>query len=166
MIHRRLFPHLHLSLAMWVMWLFLVNDFSAGHIVLGALLAWAIPYLSQAFWPEEMTVRKPWVTLRFFLILFWDIIVANFVVARLILTRRGQLQPAFMVLELELEDDFTITLLATAISISPGTVSVDLSADRRTLLVHSLHVVDVETALADIRRRYESPLKEIFECYR
>ncbi len=164
-MNRRLwFPHLALSGFMWVLWLFLMNEVSAGHIALGAILAWAIPYLTQSFWPEQLTVRKPWVTLRFVAVVLWDIIIANWVVARLILTPARNLRPAFMELQLDVREDFTITLLANTISITPGTVSADLSVDRKTLLIHSLHVDDIDAALAEIKRRYEAPLKEIFEC--
>src|SRR5690606_38785210 len=152
------------SLFMWLLWLLLMNDVSAGHIVLGGLLAWAIPWLTQSFWPEEMTVRKPLVSLKFVLTVLLDIVVANWSVARLILSPAGRLKPAFMVLPLDVKEDFTITLLANTISMTPGTVSTDLSADRKTLLLHALHVEDIDAALADITRRYEAPLKEIFEC--
>jgi multicomponent K+:H+ antiporter subunit E len=75
-----------------------------------------------------------------------------------------KLQPAFMIVPLDIEQDFTITLLASAISLTPGTVSADLDMEGRYLLVHSLHVDDPEAAVAEIKQRYEAPLKEIFEC--
>ena len=161
---RQWFPHIALSLFMWVLWLLLINDISPGHIVLGAVLAWAIPFFTQAFWPEEMTVQKPMVALRFVCVVLWDIVVANWVVARLILSSPAKLKPAFMVLPLDVTEDFTITILANTISMTPGTVSTDLSADRRSLLIHALHVDDIDAALAEIKQRYEAPLKEIFEC--
>lgn len=161
---RQWFPHIALSLSMWVLWLLLMNDLSGGHVVLGGILAWAIPWFTQSFWPEEMTVRKPLVSLKFVLTVLWDIVIANLTVARLILSPTGGLKPAFMVLPLDVKEDFTITMLANTISMTPGTVSTDLSADRRTLLIHSLHVDDIDAALTAIKQRYEAPLKEIFEC--
>lgn len=160
----RWFPHKALSLFMWILWLLLINDITGGHIVLGGFLAWAIPYFTQSFWPEQLSAGRPVLALRFAGLVLWDIIVANWIVARLILSSPKHLKPAFMVLPLDLKDDFTITLLANTISLTPGTVSADLSVDRKSLLVHSLHVDDVDEALAEIKRRYEAPLKEIFEC--
>lgn len=161
---RMWFPHPALSVFMLVLWLLLVNEISGGHIVLGSVLAWAIPYLTQQFWPESMTVRKPWVAIKFVATVLWDIVIANMVLAVLILGPKRKLQPAFMVLPLDIQEEFTITLLASTISLTPGTVSADLDMDAHHLIIHSLHVTDIDAAIAGIKQRYEAPLKEIFEC--
>lgn len=161
---RRWFPHLTLSLFMLVLWLLLVNEISAGQLVLGAILAWLIPWLTQAFWPEYLTLRHPEAALKFILFVLWDIVIANLLLAKRILGPVDKLQPGFLVVPLDIEHEFTITILASAISLGPGTVSADLSMDGHYLLVHSIHITDTETAIADIKQRYEAPLKEIFEC--
>lgn len=161
---RKWLPHKALSLYMWVLWLLLVNDVSAGHMLLGAFLAWLIPYITQGFWPEEMVLRKPAVAARFVLLVLWDIVIANAILAVRILGPTRKLQPAFIEVPLDLKQDFAITLLASTISLTPGTVSSDLSADRSTLLVHVLHVDDMEASVFAMKARYEAPLKEIFEC--
>lgn len=161
---RQWLPHPALSGYMWILWLLLVNDFSAGHIVLGAALAWFIPFLTQRFWPEAMKMHRPLLAARFVLLVLWDIVVANAVLAVRILGPSSRLRPAFMLLPLDLQQDFAITLLASTISLTPGTVSADLSADRKALLIHVLHVDDIEESIHAIKNRYEAPLKEIFEC--
>jgi multicomponent K+:H+ antiporter subunit E len=161
---RRLLPHPGLSLFMWALWLLLINQASVGHLLLGALLAWLIPYLTQEFWPEATVMHKPLVAVRFVLVVLWDIVVANVILAVRILGPIDKLRPAFMTMPLDLEQDFAITLLASTISLTPGTVSADLSNDRKTLLIHSLHVDDVEAAVREMKTRYEDPLKEIFAC--
>jgi multicomponent K+:H+ antiporter subunit E len=72
------------------------------------------------------------------------------------------LQPAFFIVHLELTNPVAITVLANTITLTPGTVSADLSSRQERLLVHGLHVPDIEAAIADIKQRYEAPLKEIF----
>lgn len=161
---RRCWPRPVLSWVLWVLWLLLVNQISFGQMVLGAFWAWVIPFYTHTFWPGVMHLRKPLLALRFFGLVLWDILVANWVVARLILGSEKRLQPAFMRLPLDVREDFTITLLASTISLTPGTVSADLSIDRKYLLVHALHVDDEQEAIAQIKQRYEAPLKEIFEC--
>jgi multicomponent K+:H+ antiporter subunit E len=161
---RRIWPRPLLSGWLWVLWLLLVNELSGGHMLLGAFWAWLIPFCTHDFWPGVMSLRKPALALKFLGVVLWDILVANWIVARLILRPAASLQPAFMLLPLDVQDDFTITLLASTISITPGTVSADLSTDRRHLLIHTLHVEDEEAAIAQIKQRYEAPLKEIFEC--
>jgi len=161
---RRWFPHPALSVFMLLLWLLLANSISLGQWLLGAILAWLIPWLAQGFWPEALQLRRPLVLVKFAMLVLWDIVIANLVLAVRILGPLHKLQPAFMKVPLDIEHEFTITLLASTISLTPGTVSADLNMAERYLLVHSLHVVDVEAEIASIKQRYEAPLKEVFEC--
>ena len=161
---QHLLPHPLLSAILVVVWLLLVNDLSAGHLILGALLGWAVPLYTARFWPDRVRVRRPLLLLRFLAVVLYDIVVANVAVARLILGRQERLQPAFVVLPLRLRSDVAISLLANTISLTPGTVSTYLSADRRCLIIHSLHTTDPDELLATIRQRYETPLKETLEA--
>lgn len=161
---RKWLPHPALSVFMWGLWLLLMNDISGGHIVIGALLAWFIPWITYPFWPESTPIRKPLVVLRFLMHVVLDILIANYMLMLRILGPTRNLHPAFLTFPLEVKNDFTITILASTISLAPGTVSANLSSDRKSLLVHVLNVNDVEMAANDIKRRYEAPLKEIFEC--
>jgi len=89
--------------------------------------------------------------------------VANLQVARLILFRRSdQLRVRWVTLPLELRSPEAITVLAGTITMTPGTVSCDLSADGRSLLVHCLDAPDAEEAVRQMKVRYEARLKEIF----
>jgi multicomponent K+:H+ antiporter subunit E len=74
------------------------------------------------------------------------------------------LRPAFVEIPMLLEDELALTMLASIISLTPGTVSADLSDDRKTLLVHGLDVDDEATLVAQIKLRYEAPLLEVFAC--
>ncbi|MCU0809811.1 MAG: Na+/H+ antiporter subunit E [Thiobacillaceae bacterium] len=160
---RRLLPHPLLTVALLVLWLLLVNQLSAGHLVLGALLGWLIPFVTSGFWPEQIRIRHPLTLLRYLVILVVDIVRGSFHVAHLILSGPRRLRPAFVEVPLALKTDLAISLLANTISLTPGTVSAWLSADKRTLIVHTLDTGDRDALVAEIKQRYEAPLKKIFE---
>ncbi|MWV15919.1 Na+/H+ antiporter subunit E [Pseudomonas sp. L-22-4S-12] len=160
----RWLPHPLLSLCLLGLWLLLVNQFSVGHLLLGAVLGWLIPLISRVFWINPPRVERPWLLCKFLLLVLGDIVVANLQVARLILNPRSQLRPAFVEIPVLLEDELALTMLASIISLTPGTVSADLSDDRRTLLLHCLNVPDEEALVAEIKQRYEAPLREVFAC--
>jgi multicomponent K+:H+ antiporter subunit E len=160
----RLLPHPILSVSLLVLWLLLTNTLSAGHLVLGILLGWAVPLYTARFWPEQVRLRRPLRFARFALVVLYDIVVANLTVARLILGPTERLQPAFLTMSLQLRSEVAISLLASTISLTPGTVSAFLSADRRHLIIHSLHATDPDEVIETIRRRYEQPLKETLEA--
>lgn len=161
---RHWFPHKMLSVYMVIVWLLLNNSIAPGQVLLGAFLAWLIPWLTQAFWPEVLHIRKPLLVMKMGVIIFYDIIIANLILAVRILGPVDKLQPAFVKVPLDIDHDFTIALLASIISLTPGTVSADVSKDGRYLLLHCLHVTDVEVEIRLVKERYETPLKEIFEC--
>jgi multicomponent K+:H+ antiporter subunit E len=163
-MHARLFPHPILSIVVAMVWILLANDFSLGHLVLGTFLGWAIPKLTSAYWPDRPVLKRPGAVLSYILIVQWDIIVSNIQVAYWVLFRRGRtLRSRFITVPLDLTTAEAITALAGTITLTPGTVSADLSADGRALLVHCLETDDPEGTVAQIKSRYERRLKEIFE---
>jgi len=160
---RHLLPHPLLTLALALIWLLLVNSFTVGQALLGLLLGWAIPVFTRRFWPDRVRIARPWWLVFFLVKLLWDILVANVVVALLILGGRRFARPAFVPVPLELRTELAIGILANTVSLTPGTVSAWLSPDRRTLLVHGLRVKDPDALAREIKTRYERPLRDIFE---
>ena len=157
-----LFPHPILSIILVLTWLMLNNTISAGHIVLGSIFATLIPWLTQRFWPEQVCLGKWSTILKFSLLVGYDIIVSNIFVAKLILGKNSDLKPDFLEIPLEIRHPLGLSILASTISLTPGTVSVDLNDDRSILIVHALHVDDVKAEIETIKNRYEKPLMEIF----
>lgn len=157
-------PHPLLSIALFVMWLMLNGTIHIAHVLLGAFLGWAIPWLTRSLWTRKLHLTNGMVALRLFVIVLYDIVRANITVAFLVLGPVSKLRPAFIELPLDLKEPFAISALASIITLTPGTVSCSVSEDRRTLLVHALDVDDVEAAIVEMKTRYEAPLKEIFEC--
>jgi multicomponent K+:H+ antiporter subunit E len=161
---RRLVPAPFLSLVLGAAWLALNGSASAGHLVLGTLLALAIPWFTERFRPERPRPRRPAVMARLALRVLWDIVLSNIEVARSILGPEAAIRPQFVWVPLELRDPHGIVTLAGIITMTPGTLSADLSADRRHLLVHAFNVSDAAALVADIKARYETPLREIFDA--
>jgi multicomponent K+:H+ antiporter subunit E len=158
------FPHPILSLVIWVVWILLVNEVSAGHIVLGAFLAWAIPRFTAVYWPDRPRIRRFGVVLAYTGIVLKDIVVSNVQVAYWVMFRKGDsLRSTFVTVPLDLRTGEAITTLAVTITLTPGTVSADLSADGRALLVHCLEAPDPDDVVRTIKDRYERRLLEIFE---
>ena len=139
------------------------SSLGPGHILLGLLLGWLIPLFTRRFWPETLQFHAPLTLLRFVGVVLWDILVANLTVARLILGQPGQLRPAFFEVPLDLKGEIGISLLANTISLTPGTVSLELSSDHSSLQVHALDAPDPDALVQEIKERYEAPLKKVFE---
>ena len=158
----RLFPHPGLSALLVIMWIVMVGEVSFGALLLGLIVGIIVPIFTAPWWPGRPQVRfLP--ALRYLGIVLWDIVVANFQVAAIILFRRNRdLRPAWLTIPLDLTTPEAITVFAGTISLTPGTVSADVSACGKFLLVHALDAPDPAGEIAKIKARYEARLQEIF----
>ncbi|KAA6187474.1 Na+/H+ antiporter subunit E [Thiohalocapsa marina] len=159
----RLLPHPILSLMLLGLWLLLVNSVSVGQLLLGLVLAWAIPLYTARFWVSRVRVRRPLVLLRLLGVVLYDMLVANLSVARLVSGPIARIHPGFVRVPLRVQGNVAVSLLANIVSLTPGTVSVFLSADQRELIVHALQADDPEAIIGVIRHRYEKPLLDALE---
>lgn len=160
----RLLPHPVLTAILAVVWVLLINDFSWGTLLFGLLVGLTIAKVTSTYWPGRPKIRNPLAILEYVAIVLWDIIVSNLQVAYLVLFRRGEsLKSQFVTVPLELRSPEAIATLAGTITMTPGTVTADLSADGRSLLVHCLETTDPDATVATIKFRYERRLMRIFE---
>jgi multicomponent K+:H+ antiporter subunit E len=158
-----LIPHPLLTLILTIVWMFLQNEISAGMIVFGFILGVIIPWGTSVWWPDTPKSFRVGKMVKYSLIVMWDIIVANIEVAWIVLTvPAAAIKPAWIVVPLRLRQPEAITMLAGTITLTPGTVSADLSNSGRSLLVHVLHTDDPDAVRDEIITRYEARLLEIF----
>lgn len=168
-------PTPFMSLLLFVVWLLLNNSLAPGHVLLAAFLAVVIPLVVSPFSTKQPRIVKPGLALRHLLLVLYDIITANVQVAILILGPTKRLTPGFVKIPLDLTHSMPITILASTVSLTPGTVSAEvyplsesLSEDQigeqRFLLIHVLNLTDEQALINTIKQRYEAPLLEIFQC--
>ena len=162
---RRLLPHSLLSALLLACWLWLNNSVAPGQVVLGALLAIGLPFFTRRFWPEPLRVRRPLKVLEYAALVVYDVVVANLQVTTLILGPSSRLAPAFVRVPLDLRSDFAVTVLASTVTLTPGTVSVEIEdgPQGRSLVVHALRCLDADALVRDVKHRYERRLREILE---
>lgn len=158
-LHRPLY-----TTALALMWVMLQADFTLGQLALGYLVAAGVVWACSNFAVEQVTLRRPGVVLRLAWEFLREVVVANLQVARIILHPRLPIRPAFIVVPLDLHDDLQITTLANMITLTPGTLTVDVAPDRSALYVHCLAADDADAVRAQIKRQFEAPLAEAVTC--
>lgn len=163
-LFRRLFPHPLLTLLLTVTWLLLVNGWSLNSLLFGLGLGILIPFLTQAYWPNRPRLSRPLKVIEYVLVVLADIVQANIIVARIVLFKpNGERRPNWITIPLDLKTPEAITALAGTITMTPGTLSADVSDEGHTLLVHCLDAPNPEAVRDEIKERYERRLREIFE---
>lgn len=159
-----LLPRPLLSFLLVAVWLLLNNSTNWEHLGLAVLLGVSIPLLVQHL--QEPSAKRIHLgkLVAYCVVVLWDILVANLLVARLVLGPVKRLQPAFIEVPLQITEPLPLVWLASTITLTPGTVSCDVSEDGKYLLVHVLHLEDEAALVQEIQQRYERRLKEIFQC--
>lgn len=161
---RRWLPSPALSMALFVVWLLLNQSLDAATLLLAAILAIAVPVLTQSLRPARVRMRRPGVALRLSGMVAYDLVHSALTVARLLLSRRNdQMAPRFVRVPLDMRDPNGLAVLAMIICLTPGTAWAEIALDRSTLLIHVFDLDDVPAFIGMVKRRYEVPLMEIFE---
>ncbi|TDL81203.1 Na+/H+ antiporter subunit E [Palleronia sediminis] len=159
-----IFPHPALTVVLLLTWCLLTASVSLGNLFLGLLLGILVPIVTAAYWPDRPMMRSPLRFIAYVFIVLWDILLANFEVAWIVLFRSNRsMQSNWIVIPLEIRHPEAVAVLAGTITLTPGTVSADLSQSGRYLLVHALDAPAPEQTAREIKHRYERRLKEIFE---
>ncbi|MDO8408926.1 MAG: Na+/H+ antiporter subunit E [Phenylobacterium sp.] len=160
---KKLLPHPALTVTLILVWMLLANRLTVGGLVLGVVIGVVVPILTSPFWPDRPKVRFGPATWGYLGLVLWDIVTASFQIAMIVLFKKSEdLRSAWLVVPLDLRSPEAITMLAGTISMTPGTVSCDVSSCGRALLVHALDTPDPGAEVARIKRRYEARLKRIF----
>ena len=158
----RWLPNPLLSLVLFLLWLLLAVSVSPGNVLLGAAFALAIPLGTRPLAYPPFRVGRPRLMARLALVVLWDIVVSNVEVAWRILGPESAIRPRFVWVPLDIRDPAGACTLAGIVTMTPGTVSCDLTPGLDYLLVHALDAPDEAALAARIKSRYEAPLKEIF----
>ncbi len=106
-------------------------------------------------------LRKTVLVAEFILFFIWDLILANLRVAWDVITPRGYKRPGVIAIPLDARTDLEITLLANFITLTPGTLSLDVSADRSLLYIHAMFIDDPDTLRREIKQGLERRLLEV-----
>ncbi|MGV8940646.1 MAG: Na+/H+ antiporter subunit E [Lysobacter sp.] len=159
---KRLLPSPPLTLTVIAFWMIMVADLGLLQWLFAILLGVVIPLFATRLDREFARIGKLRLVPKMIGVLIWDVIVCNIEVARLVLGPEPRITPGFIWLPLEIANIHGIATLTSFITLTPGTVSAALSDDRKYLLIHVLNLKDADAVIADIKRRYEVPLMEIF----
>lgn len=151
------------NLLLALAWTVSTGLFSVANLMFGLVLGFFILlFARQSLGSSTYFAKVPQVA-RFVAFYFWQLILANFRVAHDVMTPTHYMRPGVIAVPLEAQTDAEITLLSNLITLTPGSLSLDLSADRRVLYVHVMYIDndDVEEARRQIKEGLERRVLEV-----
>ena len=148
-----------------LVWAAITGNFTALNLLLGAAIGAGTALLLRHWFVSPLVLRRLRRIAALALLFIRELLVSAVRVAIVVVTPnlRARLRPAIIAFPLSVKSDAEITLLANMITLTPGTLSIDVSEDRRLLYVHVLHLAGREALIADIANGFERKIAEVFQ---
>jgi multicomponent Na+:H+ antiporter subunit E len=142
-------------------WTALGGEFRLSALATGMGLGYLLLWLLQPALGPSPYVQKVSHSIRFFSFYLWKLILANARVAYDVVTPRHYMRPGVIAVPLDARTDAEITLLANLMTLTPGTLSLDISADRRVLFLHAMYIDDLDMLRREIKVDFERRVLEL-----
>ena len=152
-----------LNVLLALAWSALMGNFDPAYLLFGYVLGYIILWLFQKSPGSQKYFKEVPLVIEFVLFFLWEIFVSNVRLTITILSPRLHLKPAVVAVPLDLKTEIGIVILANMITLTPGTLSLDISSSRKTLYVHVFDLDDPEDFIYKIKNNFERRVREIVE---
>ena len=157
---------IYLFFILFVIWLFLTTSFHWQEISVGIFISLILALYLHKNYQElglpKITIKKIIYFIIYLIVLFIEIVKANFDVAYRVLHPKLPIKPGIVVIKTKLKQDIAKTILANSITLTPGTFTLDIEEDE--LLIHWIYVIteDEMEATKIIGEKFEKYLRVVF----
>ncbi|MCL4871542.1 MAG: Na+/H+ antiporter subunit E [Anaerolineae bacterium] len=142
-------------------WLLLVGEFSGTNFVVGLVVGYLVMWIARpALYPPGY-VSKEWRLANFLGYFIKELLVANVQVAKLVLQWEPDVKPGIIAIPLDAKTDTEITMFSNLITLTPGSLSLDLSRNERVLTVHAINVDDAQVYINNIKSGLEAKVLDV-----
>jgi multicomponent Na+:H+ antiporter subunit E len=142
-------------------WAGLTEEVTAMNLSIGFVMGFVILFLVRGLLRPTRYFLKVKQIFNLGAVFAWELLLANLRIAYEVITPTHYMKPGVVAIPLDVTTDAEITLLANLITLTPGTLSLDVSQDRRVLYIHAMYVEDVEELRRSIKDGFEKRVMEV-----
>ena len=157
MMQKRFLTNIILTL----IWVALTGSFSYVNLFMGFVISFFVLWIISMDSPDRRYFTIAFKIIGFFFYFLYEMLKANFQVAYEVMTSNLHMKPGIIRMELEARTDLEITLLASLISLTPGTLVLDVSDDKSVMYIHGMYLEDRAKFIESIKSGLEKPLLSI-----
>lgn len=150
-----------LNLLLAMIWAMLSNSWTFLDLSIGYFIGLILLYVFRKFLPTAFYMKRVIAVVKLILLFLKELVLSNVSVVKQVLSPKLNIKPGIFALPTELKTRFEITTLANLISLTPGTLTVDVSHDNSTLYIHAIDVPDTEAAIKAIKDSFEKQIMEV-----
>lgn len=150
-----------LNLILTIVWVFLTGSLEIVNFIFGFILSFLVLWLISRKQENRKYFAIAPRLISFFFYFIYELIKANIQVAHDVVTPKFYMKPGIVAYPLDAKSDLEITILANVISLTPGTLSLDVSDDKKILYIHAMYVSNKEEFIEDIKKGFERRILSI-----
>ncbi|MGI9510845.1 MAG: Na+/H+ antiporter subunit E [Geminicoccaceae bacterium] len=152
-----------INLALAVGWAALFSAFNLPSLATGFAVGYAILWLLSPLFADSRYCQRLFSLVRLVAFFLRELLVSSLQVAWDVITPSHRSRPGIVAVPIDAKTDFEIATLANLVSLTPGTLSLDVDSDRRTLYVHAMFVDDPENIRREIKQGMERRVLEALQ---
>ncbi|HHZ17098.1 MAG TPA: Na+/H+ antiporter subunit E [Peptococcaceae bacterium] len=150
-----------INLFIGLLWMFFQNDWSALSFLSGYLFGLCVLFVIRRFLRSKFYLFTLHAVISLFLLFIWEMFISSILVIRKIITPQIRIKPGIVAMETSLEGDIEVTLLALLITLTPGSVVMEVSPDYKILYTHVMDIPELSDAVLRSRNRFEEAIKKV-----
>ncbi|WP_440119105.1 Na+/H+ antiporter subunit E [Paenibacillus sp. QZ-Y1] len=150
-----------LNLIIAFVWMFLNNAWNGAGFLIGYLLGLLLIGGLRRFFPQRFYIVRVWAIIKLIALLFKELVRASIEVIRQIMKPKLDIRPGIFTYQTKLSSDWEVTLLCLLISLTPGSLPLEISGNQRKLYIHAIDIKDKQKMSDDIKNTFEKAIMEV-----
>ncbi|TDL66164.1 Na+/H+ antiporter subunit E [Rhodococcus qingshengii] len=149
------------NLLIGVIWMFLQDDWSVLTFFSGYLFGLLVLYILRRYLPTKFYLVTLLAIVQLFFVFIYELFTSSILVIRQILRPKINITPGIFTLETELEGDLEVTLLALLLTLTPGSVVVEVTSDSKKFYIHAMDIPESSNAVLQSKVKFEKAIKKV-----
>ena len=151
-----------LNLLIGMLWMLLHDRWEVDSFVVGYAIGLLIVYGLRKFFPDKFYVRRLWVIIKLLYLFVRELVKSTFVVIRQVSEPRLSIEPGIFRVQTKLKSDWEITLLSMLITLTPGSVVMEIvSGEESTMYIHAMDATEFTESITESKRIFEEAILEV-----
>lgn len=143
------------------LWMFLKTSFTPAAFVVGFFWGLVILFIFRSYFADRFYLHRVVAIIKLFLLFIKELVLSNLNVLKHVLKPKMDIKPGIFALPTDLKKDWEIMLLGNLITLTPGTLTVDVSDDNKILYIHAVNIDDVRESVDSIKNTFEKAILEV-----
>ena len=150
-----------LNMVLAFLWMFIKVSYDPISFIKGYIFGLLIIFVLRRSFGSRFYLFRLWSFIKLIFIFIKELILSNIAIVKVVLKPKLDMRPAIFAMDTELTKDWQITLLSSLITLTPGTLVIDVSEDNKTLFIHAMNIGEVEDEINSIKNSFEKAILEV-----